>query len=70
MKLYAQLCTLLYLEQSITPNSHIKIDYWTCYQVSYYKSKTNGALSDRQEVSTTMEMIILLNLKEDEYHLL
>ena len=24
MKLYAQLCTLLYLEQSITPNSHIK----------------------------------------------
>ena len=23
-KLYAQLCTLLYLEQSITPNSHIK----------------------------------------------
>ena len=24
MKLYAQLCTLLYLEQSITPNSQIK----------------------------------------------
>ena len=24
MKLYAQLCTLLFLEQSITPNSHIK----------------------------------------------
>ena len=24
MKLYAQLCTLLYLEQSITPNSQVK----------------------------------------------
>ena len=24
MKLYAQLCVLLYLEQSITPNSQIK----------------------------------------------